>query len=116
MVFETHHRDEQDYPNQTVEVETSNGQRISQETYLIRVYPEPFNGLDAYMDIPLSQEKPDFKTVHFSNLDITWEVVTEPSQSPINGWFRGDNTKKNPPAWVMGLRKISPLQVDNNMT
>ncbi|WP_392476991.1 hypothetical protein [Nostoc sp. C110] len=106
MVSSNHHPGEQDYWNEKVEVETSNGQRITQVTLLLRVYPETFNGYDAYMDIPLTQEKPDFKKVYSSKLGIIWEVVGSPLESSINGSFRGNDTKNNPPAWIFGLKKI----------
>ncbi|PSM49300.1 hypothetical protein C7Y66_09820 [Chroococcidiopsis sp. CCALA 051] len=106
MMYSNHHPKEQDYWCEQVEVETSDGQTTSQETYLLRVYPEAFNGCDAYMDIPKTQEKPEFKKVHASRLGITWEVIDDPSESPINGIFRGDYTMNNPPAWIFGLRKL----------
>lgn len=101
-----HHPGEQNYWGEPVEVETSNGQTIHQKTFLLRVYPETFNSWDAYMDIPHTPDKPDFKKVHSSRLNITWEVIGGPSESPINGIFRGDNTTNNPRAWVFGLRKL----------
>lgn len=106
MAYSNHHLGEQDYWNEKVEVETSNGQTIPQDTLLLRVYPETFNGYDAYMDIPLTQKPPEFKKVYSSRLGITWEVVGNPSKSLIDGSFRGDDTRNNPPAWIFGLRKI----------
>jgi len=102
-----HHPLEENYPFEKVEVETSNGQTFTQETYLLRVYPETFNSYDAYMDIPLTLEKPpEFKKVYSPRLNITWEVVSKPSESLASGSFRGDYTQDNPPAWIFGLRKI----------
>jgi hypothetical protein len=98
-----HHPQEQDYWNEEVEVETTTSQRLFLQTYLLRVYPETFNSYDAYMDIPLSNN-PNLKKVHSSRLGKTWEVITGPTESLINGYFRGDNTENNPPAWVFGLR------------
>jgi hypothetical protein len=105
MTYSNHHPHEQDYPDEKVQVETSNGQIVTQETFLLRVYPETFNGYDAYMDIPLTEKKPNFKKVYSSRLDMTWEVARGPSKSPIRGNFRGDDTTNNPFAWVFGLKK-----------
>jgi len=101
---------EQDYWGEEVEVETSDGKKITQETFLLRVYPEPLNGYDAYMDIKFTHPKPDFKKVYSSRLGITWEVVAGPAESLINGPFRGGDAPGtgNPPAWVFGLKKILP--------
>ena len=104
-MFSNHHSQEKDYWAEQVEVETNDGKIMIQDTYLLRVYPETFNGYDAYMDMPKTSEKPNFKKVKFSKLGITWEVVGSPSESPVQGSFRGDYTHGNPPAWCFGLRK-----------
>lgn len=106
MMSSNHHPGEKDYWYETVEVTTSDGQVVSQKTYLLRIYPENFNGYDAYMDIPLSEQNPNFNTIHFSKLGVTWKVVAGPFKSSINGTFRGDNTTGNPPAWIFGLIQV----------
>lgn len=101
-----HHPQEQDYWNEEIEAENSAGQRRLLQTYLLRLYPENFNGYDAYLDISLAHN-PDIKKVLSLHLNQTWEVVTGPIESPISGYFRGDYTENNPPAWVFGLRLLS---------
>jgi hypothetical protein len=103
-----HHPQEQDYWDEIVEVETSQGQKLPISTYLLRVYPHTFNGYDAYMDIPISYNM-SIKKVRASRLGKTWEVIAGPAESPISGYFRGDYTENNPPAWIFGLRLISSL-------
>jgi hypothetical protein len=105
-----HHPQEIDYPNETVEVETSDGQKVTIQTYLLRVYPETFNTYNAYMDIP-SREITDIKKVISSRLGKTWEVIAGPIESPIRGYFRGDYTENNPPAWIFGLRLDREQQI-----
>jgi hypothetical protein len=101
-----HHPQEQDYWNEEIEVENSAGQKQLLQTYLLRLYPENFNGYDAYLDIPMAHN-PDIKKVSSSRFNKRWEVVTGPTESSIRGYFRGDYTENNPPAWVFGLRLIS---------
>jgi len=101
-----HHPQEQDYWEEKIEVETATNQRLFIQTYLLRVYPETFNSYDAYMDIPMSNN-PNIKKIYSSRLGKIWEVITGPTESLINGYFRGDYTENNPPAWVFGLRLIS---------
>jgi hypothetical protein len=100
-----HHPQERDFPYEEVEIETSDGNGLSIKAYLLRVYPETFNGYDAYIDIPMS-EPSDIKKVRSSHLGKTWEVIAGPAKSPIRGYFRGDYTENNPPAWIFGLRLI----------
>lgn len=100
-----HHPQEVDYPNETVEVETSTGQILEVKAYLLRVYPETFNSYNAYMDIPISDSS-NIKKVRSLRLGETWEVIAGPAKSPIRGYFRGDYTENNPPAWIFGLRLI----------
>jgi len=101
-----HHPQEQDYWNEEIEVETTTNQRLFIQTYLLRLYPETFNNYDAYMDIPMSNNS-NIKKIYSSRLGKTWEVITGPTESLIMGYFRGDYTENNPPAWVFGLRLIS---------
>ena len=101
-----HHPQEQDYWQEEVEVETSTGQTFHLQTYLLRVYPETFNHLDAYMDIPLAIE-PSIQKVYSPRLEKTWVVIAEPTQSPINGLFRGNYFENNPPAWMFGLKLLN---------
>jgi hypothetical protein len=98
-----HHPQEQDYWQEEIEIETSIGQPQTIRTNLLRVYPESFNSYDAYMDIPMSIN-PDIQKVISPRLGKTWEVITGPTESRIRGYFRGDYTDNNPPAWVFGLR------------
>ncbi|WP_066423868.1 PIN-like domain-containing protein [Anabaena sp. 4-3] len=105
MMPSYHHPQEQDYWQEEVEVENSIGLRLTIRTNLLRVYPETFNNCDAYMDIPMSIN-PDIQKVISPSFDKTWRVITKPTESPINGYFRGDYTYNNPPAWVFGLRLI----------
>lgn len=107
-MFSGHHPQEQDYWYEEVEVTTPNGNVSTQETFLLRVYPEPFNTYDAYMDIPKTNEIPNFQKVHSPRLGITWEVIAGPSESPIDGNFRGDETHNNPRAWMFVLKKLEP--------
>ena len=98
-----HHPQEQDYWQEQIEVENSLGQRQTIQTNLLRVYPESFNTYDAYMDIPMSIH-PDIQKVISPRLGKTWKVIAGPTESSIMGYFRGDYTSNNPPAWVFGLR------------
>lgn len=98
-----HHPQEQDYWQEEIEVENSIGQRQNIRTNLLRVYPESFNTYDAYMDIPRSIH-PDIQKVISPRLGKTWRVIAGPTESSIMGYFRGDYTSNNPPAWVFGLR------------
>lgn len=100
-----HHPQEHDFLNEEVEIETSDGNRSSLKTYLLRVYPEMFNGYDAYMDIPISYPS-DIKKVRSLRLGRTWEVIAGPVESSVRGYFRGDYTENNPPAWIFGLRSL----------
>lgn len=105
-----HHPQQQDYPNELIEVETSTGQKLEVKTYLLRVYPETFNSYDAYMDIPMSNN-PDIKKVHSSSVNKSWKVIHGPTESPVRGYFRGNYTENNPPAWVFGLKLIPENRV-----
>ena len=98
-----HHPQEENYWNETVEAETSQGEKLNIEAYLLRVYPTTFNEYDAYMDIP-KYSPSDIKQIRSSRLGKTWEVVAGPIESLINGYFRGDYSNNNPPAWIFGLR------------
>jgi len=100
-----HHPQERDFPNEEVEIETSDGRSVSIGANLLRVYPEIFNGYDAYMDIPICYAS-DIKKVRSSRLGKTWDVIAGPVESPIRGYFRGDYTENNPPAWIFGLRSL----------
>ncbi len=100
-----HHPKERDFPYENVEIETSDGQKADIQAYLLRVYPEVFNGYDAYMDIPMSVSS-DIKKVRSSRLGKIWEVIAGPAESPISGYFRGDYSENNPPAWIFGLRLL----------
>ncbi|AFZ57672.1 DUF4935 domain-containing protein [Anabaena cylindrica FACHB-243] len=102
----THHPQERDYWYEEIELETIDGQKVTQETYLLRVYPEKFNGYDAYMDIPMSCNLHIIK-VFSPRLNKTWKVVFGPVESPITGIFRGDYTSNNPPAWIFGLSLLT---------
>jgi len=106
-----HHPQEQDYWGEEIEVENSAGQKQSLKSSLLRVYPKNFNGYDAYLDILMNLlgqdiKQEDVKKVHSSRLNKTWEVVTGPTESPINGFFRGDYAENNPRVWVFGLRLL----------
>jgi len=101
-----HHPQEQDFWDEEVEVETATGQISPIQIYLLRIYPNTFNGYDAYMDMPIANN-PDIKKVRSLRLGKTWEVITGPSESYISGFFRGDYSQNNPPAWVFGLREIT---------
>jgi hypothetical protein len=113
-----HHPQEQDYWNETVEIETSQGQTLTITAYLLRVYPTTFNEYDAYMDIPYCSlsditgpvKSHDIKTAKSPRLEKIWKVVAGPQESTINGYFRGDYTNNNPPAWIFGLRLLSQEQ------
>lgn len=109
MIPSAHHPQEQNYWNEQVEVETSKGQKKQIQTFLLRVYPTPLNGCDAYMDIPKSAD-PDITMVYSLKLQTKYKVITEPRESPINGHFRGDYTENNPPAWVFGLKETIALK------
>jgi hypothetical protein len=98
-----HHPDEKDYRDAKVEIETSKGQKLNIEAYLLRVYPTTFNEYDAYMDIPKYCPS-DIKKIRSSRLGKTWEVVAGPIESIPMGYFRGDYGNNNPPAWIFGLR------------
>jgi hypothetical protein len=100
-----HHPQECNFPYEEVEIETSDGNRLSINAYLLRVYPEIFNGYDAYMDIPMSHTS-DIKKVRSLRLGKTWKVIAGPVESPISGYFRGDYTENNLPAWIFGLRTL----------
>lgn len=104
MILSAHHRQEQDYWDEQVEVETSEGQKKQIKTFLLRVYPTPLNGYDAYMDISKSEDS-DITTVYSEKLNIKWKVIGNPQEAPISGCFRGNYTENNPPAWVFGLKK-----------
>uniref|UniRef100_B8HY17 Valine--tRNA ligase n=1 Tax=Cyanothece sp. (strain PCC 7425 / ATCC 29141) TaxID=395961 RepID=B8HY17_CYAP4 len=101
-----HHPQEQDFWNEEIEVKYSDGTKLSLHAYLLRIYPENFNGYDAYLDIPMSHN-PDIKKVSSLRFNKKWEVITGPTESLISGFFRGDYTENNPRAWVFGLRLIS---------
>jgi hypothetical protein len=101
-----HHPDEKDYCNAELEVTYSGGAKVTKNTIFLRVYPETFDGCDAYMDILMNESPPDIKTVHSSKLGTTWEVIGGAKESEIRGNFRGDHTENNPPVWMFGLRKI----------
>ena len=98
-----HHPDEKDYRDETVEAETSQGEKLNIEAYLLRVYPTTFNEYDAYMDIPKDCPS-DIKKIRSSRLGKTWKVVAGPIESITMGYFRGDYGNNNPPAWIFGLR------------
>ena len=98
-----HHPQEENYWNETVEAETSQGEKLNIEAYLLRVYPTTFNEYDAYMDIPKYCPS-DIKKIRSSRLGKTWEVVAGPIESIPMGYFRGDYGNNNPPAWIFGLR------------
>lgn len=103
-----HHHQEEDYWEENVHVETLDGDTIIQKTLLLRVYPTNFNGYDAYMDIPINSNNPaTFKKVYCQKLNKCWEVIDTPKESQISGYFRGDFTSNNPPAWIFGLRLVS---------
>lgn len=110
-----HHPKERDFPYENVEIETSDGQKADIRTCLLRVYPEVFNGYDAYMDIPYMDipmslgsdiKLANIKKVRSSRLGKIWEVIAGPLESPIGGYFRGDYTENNPRVWIFGLRLI----------
>ena len=106
-----HHSQEQDYWGEEIDLENSAGRKQSLTSSLLRVYPENFNGYDAYLDILMNLlgrdiKQEDVKKVHSSRLKKTWEVVTGPIASPINGFFRGDYTENNPPVWTFGLKLL----------
>ena len=98
-----HHPDEKYYRDETVEAETSQGETLDIEAFLLRVYPTTFNEYDAYMDIPKYCPS-DIKKIRLSRLGKTWNVVAGPIESPINGYFRGDYSNNNPRAWIFGFR------------
>lgn len=102
----SHHPQEQEYWEATVEVETPDGQKLQLKTHLLRIYPTTFNGYDAYMDIPEISGTPKFTKVYFSKLNIVWEVIVGPRKAPTSGDFRGDYSSNNPPSWIFGLKKI----------
>lgn len=106
MSTTSHHPQEQNYYSEIVEVEYSDGTRVRQETFLLRIYPTTFNGYDAYMDIQKTPEAPTFCKVHCQRLGKSWEIVNDPQESVINGQFRGDETTNNPPAWIFGLKLL----------
>jgi hypothetical protein len=101
-----HHPQEENYWNETVEAETSQGEKLNIEAYLLRVYPTTFNEYDAYMDIPMSYNSDikNIKKIRSSRLGKTWDVVAGPIESIPIGYFRGDYGNNNPPAWIFGLR------------
>jgi hypothetical protein len=101
-----HHPQEENYWDETVEAETSQGEKLNITTYLLRVYPTAFNEYDAYMDIPMSYNSDikNIKKIRSSRLGKTWEVVAGPIESMPMGYFRGDYGNNNPPAWIFGLR------------
>ena len=101
-----HHPQEENYWNETVEAETSQGEKLNIEAYLLRVYPTTFNEYDAYMDIPMSYNSDirNIKKIRSSRLGKTWKVVAGPIESIPMGYFRGDYGNNNPPAWIFGLR------------
>ena len=101
-----HHPQEENYWNETVEAETSQGEKLNITTYLLRVYPTTFNEYDAYMDIPMSYNSDikNIKKIRSSRLGKTWNVIAGPIESMPMGYFRGDYGNNNPPAWIFGLR------------
>jgi hypothetical protein len=101
-----HHPQEENYWNETVEAETSQGEKLNIEAYLLRVYPTTFNKYDAYMDIPMSYNSDikNIKKIRSSRLGKTWNVVAGPIESIPIGYFRGDYGNNNPRAWIFGLR------------
>lgn len=84
-----HHSNEKDYSSRFIQVANSNGDWFDQFVYLLRVYPQKFNGCNAYMDIPLCNPPPDIYKVYFSTLNQTW-FVYQKYQVPNNNRFRGD--------------------------
>lgn len=99
-----HHPRQKDYWNKLVQVVTPSGKIFAQPTYLLRLYPETFYSYDAYMDIPRIEVVPSFNRVIFPEINMTWTVIYGPKESIISGYFRGENTPNNPPAWMFGLR------------
>jgi hypothetical protein len=96
-----HHPQEKDFCNVTVETETDRG-TSTLDVYLLRLYPERYNGCDAYMDANSIPQ--DLITVRF--LRKTWKVVSKPVEIPISGYFRGDMAQNNPPGDCVGLIEI----------
>lgn len=107
-----HHPEERDYFHEEVEVESSTGQKQVITASLLRVYPESFNGYDAYLDIlasddPSTKSSSDIRKVTSPRLGKRWEVTWGPKESLIQDLFRGDFGGNVPPAVVMGLRLVS---------
>lgn len=104
-----HHPHEEDLWDQEIEVEYGNNIKETLRAYLLRLYPESFNGYDAYLDIPRSCN-PEIKSISLPHLQKKWQIITGPTESQIKGYFRGDYSENNPPAWVYGL-KLASTQV-----
>jgi hypothetical protein len=100
-----HHPQEQNFSDEDIEIETSDSRKVDIKAYLLRVYPEVFNGYDAYIDIPISYPS-DVKKVRSLRLGKTWEVIASATKSQVRGIFRGDYPKNNSPAWIFGLRLL----------
>ncbi|MCT7962311.1 hypothetical protein NG791_16705 [Laspinema sp. D1] len=101
-----HAPDEKDYWEETVQIETKEGDIIEVKTFLLRVYPSGFNGYDAYLDIPQStpHDPYRFKKVYSPTLKTEWKVINGPHESHMGGYFRGDYNTSNPRAWIFGLK------------
>lgn len=114
----SHHPQEQNYWNETVEIETEEGQKFSMKTYLIRVYPEPVNSYDAYVEMSFSgslEITRKISRIYSPRLGKTWDVIGDPIESPIGNFiddnmclngntFLGEDTN-----WMLGL-KVAPEQ------
>jgi hypothetical protein len=104
-MFSDHHPNEVDYRNKLIEVEYIPGMTAVIEASLLRVYPEKFNGYDAYLDFSMGYDR-NIKTVHLGSTRQKWRVITKTFESSPSGYFRGDISDSNPPVWIVGLELI----------
>ena len=75
------------------------------EAFLLRIYPQKFNGYDAYLDFSMGYDK-NIKTVHLGSTCQKSRVSTKTFESCPSGYFRGDIFGNNPTAWIVGLELI----------
>jgi hypothetical protein len=104
-MFSDHHPNEVDCLNTLIEVESIHGMTAVIEASLLRIYPQKFNGYDAYLDFSMRYDM-NIRTVHLSSTGQKWRVITKTFESSPSGYFRGDISDSNPPRWIVGLELI----------
>ena len=101
--------DYKDYNDEEVILEYSNGHSQERKNaYPLRLYNEPWNGCDAYMEIPLNVEDVEYiEKVTSSRFKKEWKVIGKPQESPIAGSTKdGKFVVGIAPSWRFGLQQV----------